>query len=193
MERLQVVTAVAQSMTVLVSMVAIAYAVKSARRQNKISLSARRTKVLHLAVVVRDQLEKVWEKHQRQILQRQSIEEIATEWVEGLRQSKQLRRLIPKTEKAIWASVESLYEYLNPMLVDEFDDSEFYFEDIRVSQFLGQLADLFDELCAFASSSEGFPDKTMASFNHQELTNRINDILGQLKSVIKAMKSEMRF
>ena len=71
--------------------------------------------------------------------------------------------------------------------------TEFYFEDIRVSQFLGQLADLFDELCAFASSSEGFPDKTMASFNHQELTNRINEILGQLKSVIKAMKSEMRF
>lgn len=193
MENSQVITTVAQVVAALSSIVAIAYAVISAKRQNKISLSARRTKVLHLAVVVRDQLEKVWKKHQRQIIQQQSIEEIATEWVEGLRQSKQLRRLIPKTEKAIWASVENLYEYLNPMLADEFDDSEFYFEDIRVSQFLGQLADLFDDLCVFASSFEGFPDKTMPSFNHQELTNRINEILGQLKSVIKAMKSEMRF
>lgn len=193
MENSQVATTVAQVVTALSSIAAIVYAVRSAKRQNKISLSARRAKVLHLAVVVRDQLEKVWKKHQRQILQQQSIEEIATEWVEGLRQSKQLRRLIPKTEKAIWMSVENLYEYLNPMIADEFDDSEFYFEDIRVSQFLGQLADLFDELCTFASSSEGFPDKPMPSFNHQELTNRINEILGQLKSVIKAMKSEMRF
>lgn len=124
MENSQVATTVAQVVTALSSIAAIVYAVRSAKRQNKISLSARRAKVLHLVVVVRDQLEKVWKKHQRQILQQQSIEEIATEWVEGLRQSKQLRRLIPKTEKAIWMSVENLYEYLNPMIADEFDDSE---------------------------------------------------------------------